>query len=60
MGMVKELLGAIETKTVTVLESATKSNAQDNVPKDDKQREEVSTIEDDLMDALLNVPPGEE
>lgn len=60
MGMVKELLDAIETKTVKVLDSAMKSSAQDNVPKDDKQQEEVSTIEDDLMDALLNGTPGEE
>ena len=60
MGMVKGLLDAIETKTVKVFEPPPEPQTQDNVPKDDKQQEEVSTIEDDLMDALLNGTPGEE
>jgi len=59
MGMVKELLDAIETRTVKVFEPPPKLQTQDNVPKADTQREEVSTIEDDMMDALLNGTPDE-
>ena len=60
MGMVRELLGAIETKAVKVFEPPPELNTQDNVPKDDKQREEIPTMEDDFMNALLNGPPDEE
>jgi transcriptional regulator with XRE-family HTH domain len=60
MGMVRELLGAIETKPVKVFEPPPELNTQDNVPKDDKQREREGGIDGDLMDALINRTPDEE
>ena len=60
MGMVRELLGAIDTKTVKVIEPPPELNTQDNVPKERQQREEIPTMEDDFMNALLNGPPDEE
>ena len=53
-------MGAIDTKTVKVIEPPPELNTQDNVPKERQQREREGGINGDLMDALLNGTPDEE